>query len=77
MKTDWMKTFAEFVRTYRLKMGLSQVELAAITKMNTSYISRLENGKDFKSVKVDFLVLLSQAFDMPTQEIMKSVGLEK
>ena len=75
MKKDWMKRFSRFVRENRRKMGLSQAELAKTTGMNTSYISRLESGENFQSVKIDFFVKLVDAFEMRDTEVMKIVGL--
>lgn len=70
-----MQRFANFVRDNRRKMGYSQAQLAQITGMNTSYISRLESGDNFQSVKIDFFVKLVDSFEMKDDEVMKLVGL--
>ena len=70
-----MNKFSTFVREQRKKFGWSQARLAKKTGMNTSYISRLENGGNFQSVKIDFFVKLADAYEMSDSEIMKLVGL--
>jgi transcriptional regulator with XRE-family HTH domain len=75
MKKDWMQRFASFVRDNRRKMGYSQAQLAQVTGMNTSYISRLESGDNFQSIKIDFFVKLVDSFEMKDDEVMKLVGL--
>ena len=70
-----MQRFADFVQENRRKLGYSQAQLAQVTGMNTSYISRLENGNNFHSVKIDFFVKLVDAFEMKDDEVMKLVGL--
>ena len=70
-----MANFSKFVREQRKKMGLSQHDLAKATGMNTSYISRLESGDNFQSVKIDFFIKLADTFEMTDMEIMKLVGL--
>jgi transcriptional regulator with XRE-family HTH domain len=75
MKDNWMQNFAVFVKDQRRKMGMSQSDLAEATDMNTSYISRLENGGSFQSVKIDFFIKLADTFEMTDMEIMQLVGL--
>lgn len=75
MDKNWMKKFASFVKENRKKMGLSQEDLAKATGMNTSYISRLEKGTNFQSVKIDFFVKLVDTFEMTDMDVMKTVGL--
>ena len=70
-----MQRFASFVRDNRRKMGYSQAQLAQVTGMNTSYISRLESGDNFQSIKIDFFVKLVDSFEMKDDEVMKLVGL--
>ena len=75
MDKNWMKNFASFVKNTRKKMGLSQEDLAKATGMNTSYISRLEKGTNFQSVKIDFFIKLVDTFDMDEMAVLKEVGL--
>ena len=75
MKKNWMQNFSKFVRQTRKKLGISQSILAEETGMNTSYISRLEGGDSFQSVKIDFLIKLADSFDMSEHDIIKEVGL--
>jgi transcriptional regulator with XRE-family HTH domain len=77
MDTDWMYRLSHFIKVQRKKLGLSQADLAEKTGMNTSYISRLESGESFQSVKIDFLLKLADAFDMDENEIIRLVGLRK
>lgn len=75
MQKNWMQSFSKFVRETRKKLGMSQEDLAKATGMNTSYISRLEKGMSFQSVKIDFFIKMVDAFDMTDAEVMKIVGL--
>ena len=75
MQKNWMQNFSKFVRETRKKLGMSQENLAKETGMNTSYISRLEKGESFQSVKIDFFIKMADAFDMTDTEIMKITGL--
>ena len=74
MKKDWMQNFSCFVKETRRKLWMSQSVLAEKTWMNTSYISRLEWGISFQSVKIDFFLKLSDAFEMNEMDIIKEVG---
>ena len=75
MNKNWMQNMAKFVKENRKKMGLSQEDLAKATGMNTSYISRLEKGGNFQSVKLDFFLKLVDTFEMGEIEVLKIVGL--
>lgn len=50
------------VRKHRLKLGLSQQDLAGDADMERSYISAVENGR--KKIRVDTLVRLAEALNM-------------
>lgn len=75
MKKNWMKLLGKYVLENRRKRGFSQAELAKKTRMNTSYISRLESGDSFHSVKIDFFLRLADAFEVDEHELIKTVGL--
>lgn len=50
------------VRKYRLKLGLSQQDLAGDADMERSYISAVENGR--KKIRVDTLIRLAEALNV-------------
>jgi transcriptional regulator with XRE-family HTH domain len=75
IKKNWIKNYVKFIHSNRKKIGLSQAEFAKATGMNTSYISRLETGDNFQSVKIDFFLKVADIFEIEEREIMKKVGL--
>jgi len=62
-----MTNFGQFIKTEREKQGLTQTEFGAIVGINSSAISRIENGTlPFSKEK---LVKLSELFEIDLQEI--------
>ena len=58
---DLYKKIGDAVRKRRLKLGLSQQDLAGDADMERSYISAVENGR--KSIRVETLVRLAMALN--------------
>jgi transcriptional regulator with XRE-family HTH domain len=62
-----MASFGQFIRTEREKCGLTQTELGAKIGINTSAISRIENGSQkFSKKKLD---MLSNIFGIEAQVV--------
>ena len=62
-----MTSFGQFIRTEREKQGLTQTEFGAMIGINSSAISKIENGtKTFSKAK---LIKLSELFKIELQEI--------
>jgi len=59
---------SEYVKETRLKIGLSQAELAKLAGLCASFICRIERG-DYKSVTVDSLHKLSRALKIPINDL--------
>jgi len=60
-------TFGSFLKEHRERLDLTQTEFGALVKINTSAISRIENGSQkFASNKLD---KLSQLFSIDIQSI--------
>jgi len=76
MNKNWMNSLSVFIKDNRKKNGISQATLADLTGMNTSYISRLEKGNSFQSVKIDFFIKVCDVFKLDEMEVLKQVGLK-
>ncbi len=59
--------FAEKLRFFREKKGLSQNALAKIAEINTSYLNRLESGKR-EPPKKEIIMRLSEGMGLTDQE---------
>jgi len=62
-----MKNFGQLVKTEREKQGLTQTEFGAMVGINSSAISRIENGAQVFSKEK--LAKLSELFKIDLQEI--------
>jgi transcriptional regulator with XRE-family HTH domain len=56
------------VERYRKQKGLTTVELAAISGVKPQFISQIENGKRFPSLKI--LQNIASALDITTSELL-------
>ena len=64
--TQVAKTFAGArLRRLREEHGLTQVALARVLGLSTSYVNQLEN--DQRPITVSVLLTLTERFDLPTQ----------
>jgi transcriptional regulator with XRE-family HTH domain len=58
----------EFIRGRRVELGLSQDELAEITRIARSNISAIENGR--MDVTAHYALIFAAAFNLHPQEIL-------
>lgn len=65
--------FGELLRKLRLRVGLTQAELAELSEVNHSYLSRLEGGDRKPSPRM--LRKLAPALNYPYDELAISAGL--
>lgn len=56
------------VKREREKLGWTQAELAAASKISDSHISSIERG--FTEFSVKYLVMLANTFEMPTDALL-------
>ena len=62
-------TFGEYIKQLRTDKGLTLTELAALLKLDSANLSKIENGKrDFDEKR---LVLLSDTFKIEINELKK------
>jgi|GEM_PF-671399 len=66
-------SFATMVRGYRTREDLTQEQLATLLKVKKSYISNLENGRDF--VTLDQAIRFASALKEPV-EVWAKVALQ-
>lgn len=53
-------TFGEYIRQLRTDKGLTLTELAALLKLDSANLSKIENGKrEFDEKRLDKLAMLS------------------
>ncbi len=62
------KKIGDIVRKQRVKLGLSQQDLAGDADMERSYISALENGR--KSIQVKTLVRVATALNVKPGKLL-------
>ena len=63
--------FGKRLRALRLKLGLSQVEMAHRFGIDRGHISEIENGK--KYVCLPMLEVLARGFEVTVSELLKGV----
>jgi putative transcriptional regulator len=66
---DEIKQIGKNIRKFRLKKGLSQLDLAAACGFDESAIGRLENGNTNPTIKT--LLKLSKALDVNLTHLVK------
>ena len=59
---DLQAIFGQNVRTARLKLAMTQVEVADATGMSLTYVSKIENGE--KNVTLDTMRKLAAVLDL-------------
>lgn len=64
--------FGRRVRDRRLKLGLSQVELAAACGIHDTYVSSIESGH--RNVGLDIIVRLARALDTDPGTLLRGIG---
>jgi len=64
--------FGRRVRERRLKLGLSQVELAAACGIHDTYVSSIESGH--RNVGLDIIVRLARALDVDPGTLLRGIG---
>jgi HTH-type transcriptional regulator, competence development regulator len=65
--------FGEALREYRRAAGLSQRDLAERTKLDFSYISKVENGR-LPPPAADTIVQICSALQIPPEELLALTG---
>jgi transcriptional regulator with XRE-family HTH domain len=66
-------TFGEALRERRRAAGLSQRDLAERTRLDFSYISKIENGR-LPPPAADTIVLICNALEIPPEELLALTG---
>ncbi|HHY44983.1 MAG TPA: helix-turn-helix transcriptional regulator [Firmicutes bacterium] len=66
-------TIAEMVKRRRAELGMSQRQLASVSGLSNSEISRIESGER-KSPSPQVLLALSAALDLPYDLLMQQAG---
>lgn len=66
--------FGKVIKSLRIKKSLSQVDLAAGSGLERSYISELENGK--YQPKLATIFDIAKAFDMKPSDLIRLVEIE-
>ncbi|HHY75837.1 MAG TPA: helix-turn-helix transcriptional regulator [Firmicutes bacterium] len=66
-------TIAEMVKRRRIELGMSQRQLAAVSGLSNSEISRIESGER-KSPSPKVLLALASALDIPYEVLMQEAG---
>ena len=61
------KVLGNNIKFYRLKMGLSQEELAEILGTTPVYLSVLENGK--RNMRIDYIAHIANCLDIKVKEL--------
>ncbi|HKC69297.1 MAG TPA: helix-turn-helix transcriptional regulator [Bacteroidia bacterium] len=64
-----IKQIGENIRKYRLKKGLTQLDLAAACGFEESSIGRLENGNTNPTIKT--LLKIAKALDIKLTDLVK------
>jgi transcriptional regulator with XRE-family HTH domain len=64
-----IRQIGENIRKYRVKRGLSQLDLAAACGFEESSIGRLENGKTNPTIKT--LLKLAKGLDVKLTDLIK------
>ena len=64
-----IKQIGENIRKYRLKKGLTQLDLAAACGFEESSIGRLENGNTNPTIKT--LLKIAKALDVKLTDLVK------
>lgn len=70
------ETFGDLVRKERTNAGLSYSELARLTDVSISYISRIEKGER-GNVTVSMLLNLCKTLNIDVMEALETYGYEK
>jgi transcriptional regulator with XRE-family HTH domain len=66
---DWREVFAGNLRRLRHEKGMSQDELAYEAQISRSYLSQLEKGGFYASLKI--IGKLAEALDVQPAELLK------
>lgn len=59
------------IKRYRLKAGLTQVQLCDMTGISLSYLTKLESDKCDKSISLSFLNLLANTLVVDITDFFK------
>lgn len=66
-----MVTLGEKVRMHRIRLGLSQTELAARSGVKQGHISRIEQNQ-LRNVHVSTVIALAEGLDLPVDALLGS-----
>jgi len=69
-----MKQIKDTIKELRIKLGLSQGQLAERAGLSVAYISKLEDGQ-YSSLRVETCKALSVGFGMNLREFLEEVGI--
>ncbi len=64
--------FGDNLRGLRLRAGLTQMDLAYRSGLDTAEISRLERG--LRDVKLSTIVRLADGLEIPARTLMEDIG---
>jgi transcriptional regulator with XRE-family HTH domain len=65
------KTFASNVRRVRLRLGLTQEELADRSGLHRTYVGSVERGE--RNISIDNMERLASALDAEVEELLRPV----
>jgi len=69
-KIDLSKTLGDNVKIYREKKGFSQKKLANILDVTSNYISQIESGRKYPSLKR--IALIAEALETTPSELLNN-----
>jgi transcriptional regulator with XRE-family HTH domain len=75
MSNETKMAFHDLIRTRRLELGLSQVEVSKRVGMSQEWYSRVERGGNKGSLKTHLLVRLADALELPYDALAVAAGI--
>jgi methanogenic corrinoid protein MtbC1/DNA-binding XRE family transcriptional regulator len=66
--SEYLKRLGRRIRTLRLKLGWTQEQLAAATKLTRAYLVSVEGGK--QNVSMDVVVRIANALNVPPDQLI-------
>lgn len=62
------KEFAENIRKFRMRSGLTQEQLAGEAKLHRTYIGTVERGE--QNISIDNIYKIAKALKIPAKELL-------
>lgn len=75
--TDLYRVIGTNIKYYRKQTNLTQVQLADLVKISTSYLSKIEAAGCDKSLSLSVLNQIANALDVEISEFFKEVSTLK